>query len=90
VVSVGDRLLGLITRDGLDRAVRQTEPPAGDAGPTHERSMPALLALGYWQVLTGSLALGVGLLPKADPVWATGADIATAEAPAHRESADGR
>lgn len=59
VVEPGDRLVGAITRDALARALRQDAPRAAEAPAT----LPGVLALGYWQALSGLLHGGLGLLP---------------------------
>jgi magnesium transporter len=59
VVESGDRLVGVMTRDALQRALHQATLP----GRTQEHKLPALLALSYWQSLTGLLQAGMALLP---------------------------
>jgi Mg/Co/Ni transporter MgtE len=66
VVEPGERLLGVMTRDALTRAQRrdQVEPGAAAAVAT----LPALLALGYWETLSGMVSAGLGLMPRVGPV----------------------
>ncbi len=66
VVEPGRRLVGVLTRDALALAMRrQTREPAQDAAVT---SLPGALAKGYWQVLSGAVGVGVGILPSVNPV----------------------
>jgi magnesium transporter len=60
VVEAGDRLVGVMSRDALERALYQADPP----DPAQDNSLPALLALHYWQALTGLLQGGLALLPR--------------------------
>ena len=66
VVESGDRLVGIMTRDALARALRRAAPladeQAADAG------LPAVLARGYWQAISGLLGSGLALLPRVAPV----------------------
>jgi magnesium transporter len=66
VVEPGERLLGVMTRDALTRALRrdQVEPGASVAVAT----LPGLLALGYWETLSGMVSAGLGLMPRVGPV----------------------
>lgn len=60
VVESGERLIGVMTRDALARALgRATPPPAPATAP----SLPALFARGYWQTLSGLLVAALALLP---------------------------
>ncbi len=62
VVEPGDRLVGVMTRDALSRALRRTAPPS--ATTSAEITLPMLLARTYWQALSGLLEGGLALLPK--------------------------
>jgi magnesium transporter len=61
VVEPGERLIGVMTRDALARAVRRSMPPPAPDG---DATLPALLARGYWQTLTALIASGLALLPR--------------------------
>lgn len=65
VVESGDRLLGVLTRDALARAVgsRQRER-AGAAS----RVFTGGLAHGWWSAISGGLAAAIALLPSVPPV----------------------
>ncbi|MDH4060287.1 MAG: CBS domain-containing protein [Aquincola sp.] len=67
VVEHGDRLVGVMTRDALARAVRHVSPPTV-AAPT---TVPAMLGLGYFQALTGLLQGSLSLLPRVPPLSGT-------------------
>jgi magnesium transporter len=61
VVEAGERLVGVMTRDALTRALRRAAPP-----PTlsdGEATLPVLFARGYWQALSGLIEGGLALLP---------------------------
>jgi len=60
VVGPDGRLVGVLTRDALARALR-SEPAAAA---TSEASLTALLARGYWQTLSGLIETGLALLPR--------------------------
>lgn len=62
VVEPGERLVGVMTRDALTRALRRNSPPPADA--SGETTLPMLFARGYWQALSGLLEGGLTLLPK--------------------------
>ena len=64
VVEPGDRLVGVITRDALARALRHSAPNPGETAST----LPGVLALGYWQALSGLLHSGLSLLPRVPAV----------------------
>ncbi len=72
VVEPGDRLVGILTRDGLARALRKSSPGA----PPEEASssLPHLLAQTYWNAVSGLLHAGLALLPKVRPVIKAGGD----------------
>ncbi len=61
VLEPGERLVGLMTRDALTRALRRAAPPSSD--PRDEATLPVLFARGYWHVLCGLLEGGLALLP---------------------------
>lgn len=65
VVEPGDRLLGIMTRDALTRALRRREVPAGGNA---SAGLPAVFAQGYWQALAGLLEGGLALLPRVPAV----------------------
>lgn len=74
VVEHGGRLVGVLTRDALTRALRRTS-----AAPEEEvtaGTLPELLASGYWHTVSGMAGAGLGLLPRVPPVMAetSGAD----------------
>jgi magnesium transporter len=62
VVEPGERLVGVMTRDALTRALRRvaTSPSNTDG----EATLPVLLVRGYWQALSGLLEVALALLPK--------------------------
>jgi magnesium transporter len=64
VVAPGQRLLGLMTHDALQRALRQAGPGEQTAVAEEAQSLPVALVQGYWQALSGLMALALGLLPK--------------------------
>jgi magnesium transporter len=66
VVEGGERLLGVMTHDAMTRALRRdpVEPEATGA----RASLPGLLALGYWETLSGVVSAGLGLMPRVGPV----------------------
>jgi magnesium transporter len=65
VVETGNRLVGVLTRDALSRALRRAAPPAPSASGA---DLTTLLARGYWQALSGMIDAGLGLLPRVAPV----------------------
>ncbi|WP_372662939.1 hypothetical protein, partial [Hydrogenophaga sp.] len=66
VVEPGERLVGVMTRDALARALRRSLPmPLADAAVS---TLPAVLVRGYWQTLSGMVGVGLGLLPSVPPV----------------------
>jgi magnesium transporter len=71
VVEPGDRLVGVITRHALARALRREAPPAAAAA---DITLPVLLGRSYWQALSASLALGLAWLPRVTPVAAAADD----------------
>lgn len=62
VVEPGERLVGVMTRDALTRALRRSAPPPTE--PAGETTLPMLFARDYWQALSGLLEGGLALLPK--------------------------
>lgn len=65
VVERGDRLLGVLTRDGLARAISGLERErAGRAS----REATGGVTRGYWSAISGGLAAAVALLPAVPPV----------------------
>jgi len=65
VVEPGDRLVGVMTRDALARALRRREPStAGNVN----AGLPELFAHSYWQALAGLLESGLTLLPRVPAV----------------------
>ncbi len=67
VVEPGDRLVGVLTRDALSRALRRAARP--DATTAGAARLPGLLARGYWQALSGLIESALGGLPRVPPVW---------------------
>jgi len=65
VVERGGRLVGVVTRDALARTLRRGQPPTLDDA---EMGLPALLARGYWQALSGLIESGLILLPRVPPL----------------------
>ena len=65
VVERGDRLVGVITRDALARALRRAQRPAALQGAD---TLPGVLAAGYWQALSGMLQAFLTLLPAVPPL----------------------
>lgn len=66
VVEPGERLVGLITRDALTRALRRSAPPSADL--SGETTLSTLFARGYWQAISGLLEGGLAWLPKVPPL----------------------
>jgi hypothetical protein len=56
----------VMTHDAMTRALRRdpVEPEATGA----RASLPGLLALGYWETLSGVVSAGLGLMPRVGPV----------------------
>ena len=52
VVEPGERLVGVLTRDALARALRRA---ARRRRAARDATLPVLLARGYWQALSGLL-----------------------------------
>jgi magnesium transporter len=72
VVEPGDRLVGVMTRDALTRALRRTATSSDTV--TSESTLPALLARNYWQALSGLLEGGLALLPKVPALEESGVE----------------
>jgi Mg/Co/Ni transporter MgtE len=72
VVEPGERLVGVMTRDALTRALRRAalSPARADGEPT----LPVLLARGYLRALSGLLEVGLALLPKVPSLADTNAE----------------
>jgi magnesium transporter len=66
VVEPGERLMGVMTRDALTRALRRDQ--AQDGATSTVATLPGLLALGYWETLSGVVSAGLGLMPRVGPV----------------------
>lgn len=65
VLESGERLVGVLTRDALTRALgRGARPVRSAPGET----LAGMLALGYWDALSGSAEAMVTLLPEVGPV----------------------
>lgn len=62
VVESGERLVGVLTRDALTRALRPTQSAAP------QNTLAGILARGYWDALSGSAEAMAILLPKVTPV----------------------
>lgn len=67
VVEPDGRLIGVMTRDALTRALRRAAPPRA-ASPDGEATLPVLFAWGYWHALSGLLEGGLALLPRVNAV----------------------
>lgn len=65
VVEASDRLLGVLTRDALERAL---ERPQAAARRESAESLPGMLAAGYWDSLAAVIEAAVALLPRTRPV----------------------
>lgn len=63
VVDPGQRVVGVMTRDGLARALRRASPPGATAA-NAETTLPALFARSYWLTLSILLESGLALLPR--------------------------
>jgi len=65
VVEAGERLVGVLTRDALTRAMgRMSRPPRTDDGVT----LAGMLVRGYWDALSGGAQAMATLLPGVKPV----------------------
>ncbi len=61
VVEPGERLVGVMTRDALTRALRRDDAPLASGTPA---TLPVLFARGYWQALSGLVETSLTLLPR--------------------------
>jgi hypothetical protein len=68
VVETGDRLVGVMTRDALARALRRSAPIAG--GDDEDTRLPLMFARAYWQTLLGLVESSLALLPRVPPLRA--------------------
>lgn len=66
VVEPGDRLVGILTRDALARAMRRNT--ASTETRQTASSLPQLLGQTYWNALSGLLHAGLSLLPTVPAV----------------------
>jgi magnesium transporter len=64
VVEAGERLLGVITRETLERALRTTAPPPKAHA---EGTLAGMIARGYWEALSGVVLSAAALLPPVPP-----------------------
>lgn len=69
VVEPGDRLVGVMTRDALARALRRAAPAPVAEG---DATLPSLFVRAYWQALSGLLESGLALLPRVPALGDTG------------------
>jgi len=65
VVEHGRRLIGVLTREALERASARVGGPTGQASSS---APAAVLARGYWEALSGIMQAMVTLLPAVEPV----------------------
>lgn len=65
VVEPGERLVGVLTRDALARALRRSAPPPPAQG---QSGLPVLFGRAYWQLLSGLFDAGLALLPRVPAV----------------------
>lgn len=65
VLESGERLVGVLTRDALTRALGRTARLPQGAGPD---SLGGMLVRGYWDALSGGAAAMATLLPAVTPV----------------------
>lgn len=66
VLEPGERLVGVMTRPALARALRHAA--AAPEEPPTPTTLSAQLMGSYWQALAGLLGAGLGLLPRVRPV----------------------
>jgi magnesium transporter len=81
VVEAGNRLVGVLTRDALARALQRSAPPP--AGAANTASMTTLLARAYWRALSGLIDAGLSLLPPVAPALPPAEAQARATEPRH-------
>jgi magnesium transporter len=65
VLEAGERLVGVLTRDALTRALGRTARPQRTA---QAETLNGMLALGYWHALSGGAEAMVTLLPRVQAV----------------------
>lgn len=65
VLEAGERLVGVLTRDALTRALGRRAPEVRVAA---GETLAGMMALGYWDALSGGAEAMVTLLPKVAPV----------------------
>lgn len=65
VLESGERLVGVLTRDALTRALGRNARPVRTAP---GETLGGMMALGYWHALSGGAEAMVTLLPKVRPV----------------------
>ena len=65
VVEARERLLGVLTREALARALRSA---VARARPHAEATLAGMLARGYWEALSGLVLSAAALLPPVRPV----------------------
>lgn len=66
VVERDGRLIGMMTRDSLTRALRRTTSSTDNV--VEHASLSQLFALGYWHALSGLLEGALTILPKVSPI----------------------
>ncbi len=71
VVEAGDRLVGVLTRDALARALHRVAPPVTDAAPG---TLAGLAGSAYWNLLSGLFDAALALLPRVPAAAAMGAE----------------
>lgn len=86
VVEPGERLVGVMTRDALARALRRAAPPSAAAGA--DAPLPVLAGRAYWQLLSGLFEAGLALLPRVPPVMPPLAPLVVPVAPTAAHAAD--
>jgi predicted transcriptional regulator len=65
VLESGERLVGVLTRDALTRAMGRTAQPARGAP---ESTLAGMMARGYWDALSGGAEAMATLLPAVSAV----------------------
>ncbi len=65
VLERGERLLGVLRRSTLNRALAHVERVEPDAG---ETTVVGLLANGYWDAVSGLAEAGLSVLPRLKPI----------------------
>jgi magnesium transporter len=69
VVESGERLVGVLTRDALMRALRRVGRPV--RSPENAGGLGEMMARGYWNALSGAAEAMVTLMPAVRPVRRT-------------------